>query len=327
MSIDNGNVPLENGHPLPPLLLHMIYDDKWETPELEWADAASTFSINFLVSRLCFISGWAIFLNEKFPCGALFIVPYIVSGEGRANSKEAVAELLKLVDLRGFGSLILNDLWKLMTQLNSMVGSCEFARLYDFVFFICRENGQKSIPVSRAITAWQIVLKGRFRLINEWCNFVERHQRNNISEDTWQQVLAFSRCVHEDLEGYDTQGAWPVLIDEFVEYMHRTTQSKSCSTCSFGFNSEDQREIAVDTFPGLKVFSGLKRKAVEASNSMSSDQNFSYKRIKETDIANKLDDMEITKHAASLVSSNNFGCAAEGSSSKGFAGLLSTGHC
>ena len=30
-------------------------------------------------------------------------------------------------------------------------------------------------------------------------------------------MLDFSRLVHEDLSNYDPQGAWPVLVDEFVD--------------------------------------------------------------------------------------------------------------
>lgn len=35
---------------------------------------------------------------------------------------------------------------------------------------------------------------------------MQKNQRYNISEDTWKQVLAFSRCVHENLKGYDPEG-------------------------------------------------------------------------------------------------------------------------
>ncbi|EFJ34321.1 hypothetical protein SELMODRAFT_405551 [Selaginella moellendorffii] len=42
-----------------------------------------------------------------------------------------------------------------------------------------------------------------------------------ITEDTWRQVLEFSRVVHEDLSNYDPEGAWPVLVDEFVDHMYR----------------------------------------------------------------------------------------------------------
>ncbi|WCJ39008.1 General transcription and DNA repair factor IIH helicase subunit XPB [Euphorbia peplus] len=33
----------------------------------------------------------------------------------------------------------------------------EFSRFYDFVFFMCCENGQKNMPVSKAVTAWRLV--------------------------------------------------------------------------------------------------------------------------------------------------------------------------
>ncbi|XLS78532.1 hypothetical protein HN51_062757 [Arachis hypogaea] len=36
----------------------------------------------------------------------------------------------------------------------------EFIWFYDFVFFMCCENGQKNISVSRAVTAWKLVLAG-----------------------------------------------------------------------------------------------------------------------------------------------------------------------
>uniref|UniRef100_A0A7N0ZZ79 Defective in cullin neddylation protein n=1 Tax=Kalanchoe fedtschenkoi TaxID=63787 RepID=A0A7N0ZZ79_KALFE len=84
---------------------------------------------------------------------------------------------------------------------------------------------------------------------------MQKNQRYNISEDTWKQVLAFSRCVHETLEGYDPEGAWPVLIDDFVEHMYRL------SGCSKKVNfSEVQSCTYEDPLPGLKILPGLKRK-------------------------------------------------------------------
>ncbi|PWA63412.1 hypothetical protein CTI12_AA161560 [Artemisia annua] len=70
---------------------------------------------------------------------------------------------------------ILEEVVVLMSRLNLQAYINEFSRFYDFVFFICRENGQRSITVSRAIMAWKLVLSGRFRLFNQWCIFVEQH--------------------------------------------------------------------------------------------------------------------------------------------------------
>ncbi|QHO57876.1 uncharacterized protein DS421_3g85970 [Arachis hypogaea] len=39
----------------------------------------------------------------------------------------------------------------------------EFIRFYDFAFFMCRENGQKNISISRAVTVWKLVLAGNER--------------------------------------------------------------------------------------------------------------------------------------------------------------------
>ena len=38
------------------------------------------------------------------------------------------------------------------------------------------------------------------------CSFAQKHQRYNISGDTWLQVFEFSRVVHEDLSNYDHEG-------------------------------------------------------------------------------------------------------------------------
>lgn len=46
----------------------------------------------------------------------------------------------------------------------------------------------------------------------------QKNQRHNITEDTWRQVLAFSRCVHEDLEGYDPEGI--ISLFPYLTWFH-----------------------------------------------------------------------------------------------------------
>ncbi|KAI9208796.1 Cullin binding-domain-containing protein [Polychytrium aggregatum] len=46
----------------------------------------------------------------------------------------------------------------------------------------------------------------------------ESHGKS-ISRDTWRLFLDFALTSKDDLSGYDMSAAWPVLIDEFVEYL------------------------------------------------------------------------------------------------------------
>ncbi|KAK9272634.1 hypothetical protein L1049_003010 [Liquidambar formosana] len=265
-------------------------------------------------------------------------------------SREALAQLLKLVQSRVYTRIsIFDEIFELMSRLDLMVEFMEFSRFYDFVFFMCRENGQKNITVGKAVAAWRLVLAGRFRLLSQWCDFVEKNQRHNISEDAWRQVLAFSRCVHENLEGYDPEGAWPVLIDDFVEHMYRVTGSND--NLNFFCNCGDSEAQPEDPLPGLKIFPGLKRKLLddgsqrhEASDTLFLDSTnldpiLKSKKIKQVFVADKPlnwgenppgvangDCMEVVRHNGPLNSTKS-PCAVEGCLSKGFAGLLSTRSC
>lgn len=259
-------------------------------------------------------------------------------------TREALNQLTKFVDSSlHIRATIFEEVYKLKLQLNLEADFSEFSRFYDFVFFVFRENGQKNIAISKAVTGWKIVLAGRFRLLDHWCDFVEINQRYNISEDTWQQVLAFSRSVHENLEGYDREGAWPVLIDDFVEHMYRiggvdTISNSFC--CSCGDSGAQPFE---DSFPGLKNFPGMKRKKscgnlqrVEESSHGHPDMDVIVNsKRRNINFGNQIVDwtenqshgcLEMVK-ANSPLNHSASPCAVEGCLSKGFAGLLSGPSC
>uniref|UniRef100_A0A1D1XKG9 Defective in cullin neddylation protein n=2 Tax=Anthurium amnicola TaxID=1678845 RepID=A0A1D1XKG9_9ARAE len=276
----------------------------------------------------------------------------IVSGSDHRSTREALAVLAKSLESRGHvGDKVFESLLKLMLHLNLAVDSHQFTRFYDFVFLLCRENGQKNITVNKAITAWRLILTGRFRLLNHWCDFVEKHQRHNISLDTWQQLLAFSRCVNEDLEGYDSTGAWPVLIDDFVEHMYRINEASNCSSrapCNCG-DTAQQLNISC-SFNGLKLLPGSKRKSAGETveheeeynwgNSMNMEPFTNHKRLRQYSFINKLGcepdlamsvlsstadyDADANAHS-SFGFRSNATCAVEDNLTKVFEGHLSVG--
>lgn len=205
----------------------------------------------------------------------------VTANEAPSKIKARLSALSVFAESQGLtGQAAFDGLRSLCSQLQTeLMDTRNFSIFYGFVFFMCRELGQKSISVSTAVKAWRLALTGRFRLLDQWCAFVQIHQRHAISEDTWRQVLEFSRSVHEDLSNYDPEGAWPVLVDEFVDNMYRKNACSRCSkdphrVCSCGvdalpmLNTDDSSGSSllcrVNTLPGKNRFLHTRETSIEA---------------------------------------------------------------
>ncbi len=98
-----------------------------------------------------------------------------------------------------------------------------FKAMYNFVYAFSRESGVRNLAMDSAVQLWRLLLSGRFPLLESWISFLERRDRKyDISKDTWEMILDFFEIYERDgLAGYDPCGAWPVLIDEFVDELGR----------------------------------------------------------------------------------------------------------
>lgn len=134
-------------------------------------------------------------------------------------------------------------------MLQAMVPE-QFGLFYRFLYHILKEpHPRKFILLDVAIGAWEMVMHGRFRLLDKWMEYIvqKRGTVHVINEDQWRQVrcstcwgldhiinlplllmsvftlqtqvLDFSRTVHEDLSNFDANGAWACILDDFVDYL------------------------------------------------------------------------------------------------------------
>ncbi|XP_051133817.1 uncharacterized protein LOC127253319 [Andrographis paniculata] len=135
-----------------------------------------------------------------------------------------MCEFSKQEFIDGLQSLGIDSLEKFRERLSFMRSELKderkYREIYNFSFGWAKEKGQKSLALDTAIGMWQLLFaEKKWPLVEHWCKFLQVKHNKAISRDTWSQLLEFARVFDPSLSNYDPEGAWPYLIDEFVEYL------------------------------------------------------------------------------------------------------------
>lgn len=118
----------------------------------------------------------------------------------------ATLDVDSLEDLRG----------RMPTLREDVMSGKVLHEVYAYTFGIALEPPSKVLPVDEARQYWTILLHG-WTLRASFCSWAEAHIRA-VNRDLWMMVLKFATQVPPDLSTYDDDPAWPVVLDEFVEY-------------------------------------------------------------------------------------------------------------
>jgi len=94
-----------------------------------------------------------------------------------------------------------------------------FQELYVFSFSLVKPQQSRNIDMEIAVTLWSVLLVPLYPLMSEIVNFIrENGQYKAANKDLWNMMLEFCRGVDTNLQGYDSDAAWPTILDDFVAW-------------------------------------------------------------------------------------------------------------
>ncbi|XP_057372428.1 DCN1-like protein 5 [Daphnia carinata] len=125
--------------------------------------------------------------------------------------------------LLGLTDLQCDSLVKLQGKLNYLhsllLDSSHFKSIYRYAFDFSKDKDQRSLDIETAKAMLGLLLGRQWSLLNSFFQFLDQSRYRVLNKDQWCNVLEFSRAVDVDLKNYDVDGAWPVMLDEFVEWL------------------------------------------------------------------------------------------------------------
>jgi len=116
-----------------------------------------------------------------------------------------------------------DDLKKNLKKLREKLDNeKELKEIYRFTFNFAKEPTARNMGFESALALWDVLLKGKFVYLKQWLEFMNsKEKKNDIPKDLWNMLLEFHFLTRGDLTKYVDDGAWPVLIDEFVDYLKK----------------------------------------------------------------------------------------------------------
>ncbi|XP_057987440.1 uncharacterized protein LOC131168810 [Hevea brasiliensis] len=118
----------------------------------------------------------------------------------------------------------LNKLKKALPELEKEVGiQANFEDFYSYAFRYClAEEKQKSVDIETICELLDLVLRSQFcskvDLLIEYLKIQSDYKV--INWDQWMNFLRFCKEISfPDFENYDANQAWPLILDNFVDWM------------------------------------------------------------------------------------------------------------
>ncbi|KAF9009457.1 DUF298-domain-containing protein [Cyathus striatus] len=95
-----------------------------------------------------------------------------------------------------------------------------FNKLYLFCFALVKPEQSKNIDMETSTALWSVLLVPKYPMMSEVLEFIAEKEGSYraTNKDLWSMMLEFCQTIKPDLQDYETDGAWPTLLDDFVAW-------------------------------------------------------------------------------------------------------------
>lgn len=133
----------------------------------------------------------------------------------------------------GLKSLHADNLKKLKKELTELAKEVAkpkiFEDFYSYSFRYClTEDKQKSLDIESVCVLLDLVLGPNYQLqVDSFCEFLKiQKEYKVVNMDQWTNFFRFCQEIDfPDLKNYDACQAWPLILDNFVEWLREKSKS------------------------------------------------------------------------------------------------------
>lgn len=106
-----------------------------------------------------------------------------------------------------------------------------FRYAYDFARSINENVAQRTIDRETATHMLNVLLRGRWVGLAKFLQYLEDTDVKVMNKDQWCSVYEFSHTILLDFSNYDDMEAWPIMLDEYVEWAKEHGGGSGDSMC------------------------------------------------------------------------------------------------
>ena len=97
----------------------------------------------------------------------------------------------------------------------------KFAEMYKYTFNLAKEKDKRNVDVDLACDLWDLLIGAKCQFLAQWKDFVigkrDRGEQLVVTRDTWDLFFDLVKQTRGNIANFEDDGAWPSMIDQFVE--------------------------------------------------------------------------------------------------------------